>query len=235
MIETIKIDKKNVKMVAHRGLSGIEVENTLDAFRLAGKNSYYGIETDVHVTKDGKFIVHHDDDLSRVWGVDKNIRDCDFDFIRNIRLNKNGKEYFVPTLEEYLDVCKKSNKIAVLELKSEFSVFNLEKVVEIVEKCGMQNNIVYISFVDVNIVNMRRRLPNARIQFLTCEVNDNVVDFCRKNNAGIDAMYSTLNENTIKTLKDNNIEINCWTVNEKADGEKLVNLGVDYITTNILE
>lgn len=46
-------DKKNAKMVAHRGLSGIERENTLLAFVAAGNRSYWGIECDVHVTKDG--------------------------------------------------------------------------------------------------------------------------------------------------------------------------------------
>lgn len=53
-MDTIKIDKNNVKLIAHRGVSGIERENTAAAFVAAGNRSYYGIETDVHVTKDGK-------------------------------------------------------------------------------------------------------------------------------------------------------------------------------------
>ena len=61
-MDTIKIDKNNVKLIAHRGVSGIERENTAAAFVAAGNRSYYGIETDVHVTKDGKFVIIHDDD-----------------------------------------------------------------------------------------------------------------------------------------------------------------------------
>ncbi len=235
MTETIKIDKKNVKMIAHRGVSGIEIENTVDAFVLAGKKSYFGIETDVHVTKDGKFVVHHDDNLLRVWGVDKNICDCEFDFVRKICLNKNGKQYVVPTLEEYLEVCNKYKKVAILEFKNEFSTENLVKVVKIVENCGMSENIVYISFASKNIENMRKLFPNSKLQFLTCNIDDDVVSFCNRFGAGIDVEFSALNENTIKLLKQNKIEINCWTVNEKADGENLVKLGVNYITSNILE
>ena len=46
-MNTIKFDKKNVKVIAHRGLSGIETENTNSAFVAAGNRSYFGIETDI--------------------------------------------------------------------------------------------------------------------------------------------------------------------------------------------
>ncbi|MBE5775575.1 MAG: glycerophosphodiester phosphodiesterase, partial [Clostridiales bacterium] len=65
-MNTIKIDHGNVKMVAHRGVSGLELENTNAAFVAAGNRSYYGIETDVHVTLDGKFVCFHDDNTGRV-------------------------------------------------------------------------------------------------------------------------------------------------------------------------
>ena len=55
-MNTIKFNKKNTQIVAHRGLSGIEVENTNSAFVAAGNRSYYGIETDIHRTKDGRFV-----------------------------------------------------------------------------------------------------------------------------------------------------------------------------------
>ena len=65
-MNTTKINSKNVKMVAHRGVSGIERENTCPAFVAAGNRSYFGIETDVHVTKDGKFVIIHDETTERI-------------------------------------------------------------------------------------------------------------------------------------------------------------------------
>ena len=67
-MDTIKINKNSVKMVAHRGLSGLEIENTNPAFTLAGKHSYYGIETDIRRTVDGRFVICHDDNLNRIAG-----------------------------------------------------------------------------------------------------------------------------------------------------------------------
>ena len=69
-MDTIKINKNSTLLVAHRGLSGIETENTNAAFVAAGNRSYYGIETDIHRTTDGRFVVCHDDNLLRVADVD---------------------------------------------------------------------------------------------------------------------------------------------------------------------
>ena len=70
MREPIRLHAAGARMIAHRGLSGIERENTCAAFVAAGNRSYYGIETDIHRTADGQYIVVHDDDARRVAGVD---------------------------------------------------------------------------------------------------------------------------------------------------------------------
>ncbi len=57
-MDTIKIEKKNTLMVAHRGVSGLEKENTLAAFVAADNRSYYGVETDVHRTR-GRQVRRH--------------------------------------------------------------------------------------------------------------------------------------------------------------------------------
>ena len=51
-------EKGNIKTVAHRGLSGLERENTNVAFVAAGQRSYFGVETDVYRTLDGKYVLH---------------------------------------------------------------------------------------------------------------------------------------------------------------------------------
>ena len=65
-MNTIKIDKKGVQLVAHRGCSGLERENTASSFVAAGNRSYWGIESDVHKTVDGKYVIIHDDTTGRV-------------------------------------------------------------------------------------------------------------------------------------------------------------------------
>ena len=82
-MNTIKFENKgNIKMIAHRGVSGLETENTCPAFLVAGVKSYYGIETDVHLTKDGKFLVGHDESFARVAGEDVIIEETDMEELR---------------------------------------------------------------------------------------------------------------------------------------------------------
>ena len=59
-----------VKYIAHRGYSGAECENTLQAFKLACESGFYGAECDVHVTSDGKYVVFHDDETGRMLNSD---------------------------------------------------------------------------------------------------------------------------------------------------------------------
>ena len=66
---TEKADLANIRMIAHRGVSGLERENTNAAFVAAGNRSYYGIETDVHRTKDGHYVIFHDDNMLRLTGI----------------------------------------------------------------------------------------------------------------------------------------------------------------------
>ena len=116
-MDTIKINKQNTLMVAHRGVSGIEQENTCAAFVAAGNRSYFGIETDVHRTVDGKFVVFHDDTTGRVAIDNMVIEESTFDTLRRLLLTdtdgKKGREdLHIPTLLEYICTCKRYDQIA---------------------------------------------------------------------------------------------------------------------------
>ena len=90
-MDTIHIDSRGVKMVAHRGVSGLEKENTASAFVAAGNRSYFGIETDVHRTLDGHFVCIHDDTTGRVAIDNLKIEESTFDTLRALLLcDKDG-------------------------------------------------------------------------------------------------------------------------------------------------
>ena len=75
-----------MRVIAHRGLSGLETENTNAAFVAAANRSYYGIETDIHKTADGRFVVIHDADLQRVAGVDIKVEEAALSALQQIIL-----------------------------------------------------------------------------------------------------------------------------------------------------
>ena len=60
---------------AHRGASAYAPENTLPAFRLALEQKADGIETDIHLTRDGRFVVCHDDEIARTSNGQGKIQD----------------------------------------------------------------------------------------------------------------------------------------------------------------
>ena len=151
-MNTIKITKNSTKLVAHRGLSGIEKENTNAAFVAAGNRSYYGIETDIHRTADGHFVVCHDDDLKRVAGVDILVESTSLSELQSIVLfdkdgTKNREDLRVSVLENYISICKKYEKHCVLELKSDFTDEEIAKIIEIIKGFDYLENVTFISFV----------------------------------------------------------------------------------------
>ena len=103
-MDTIKIENKAVKMVAHRGLSGIEKENTCSAFVAAcNRATYFAVETDVHRTVDGQFVIFHDDNTARVGLDHLVIEESTFETLRKLQLvdidGKRGRiDLTIPTL-----------------------------------------------------------------------------------------------------------------------------------------
>ena len=85
-MNTAKYNSQNTLTIAHRGLSGLEVENTNAAFVAAANRSYYGIETDIHRTGDGHFVVMHDSNLMRVSGEDVDVEKTALSDILNVVL-----------------------------------------------------------------------------------------------------------------------------------------------------
>ncbi len=242
-MNTIKIDSKNAKMIAHRGLSGLERENTNAAFVAAGNRSYFGIETDVHRTLDGKYVVIHDETTERVTDgkVNINVEKSNYaDFSELVLPDIDGStertDIKIPLLSEYVKICKKYEKKCVLELKNGFSVEEIKEIVEIIKSENYLENVIFISFSFENCTNLRHLVPDSDIQFLTSgDVTDELIDKLKAYSLNLDIYYKKLDKKAIEKLHKNGILVNCWTVDGKADAEMLADAGIDFITTNILE
>ncbi len=241
MKTTIKIQNDSVKLIAHRGLSGLERENTCRAFIAAGnRENYFGIETDVHRTIDGKYVTIHDGNTGRVSATDMEIATSTFDEIRNVILtdvdgDTTRADLRVPTLEEYITICKRYGKKAILELKCAFTKEQISEIISIIEEKEYLDQVIFISFVREALVLVRELLPTQPIQYLTGNFNEDVVEFMKKHNFDYDAHHSVITEESMKILKDAGISVNVWTVDSPERANELIDLGVEYITTNILE
>ncbi len=239
-METIKLSNKKPLMIAHRGLSSFEKENTMAAFIAGGNHTYYGMECDIHVTKDNVIVVCHDSNLERVSGVNLIIEESTYEEIQKVNLydvkKENNWPYLkVPTFEEYLDCCIRYNKVAVIEFKFLFKEEDVYRVIEIVKSRNYLDKCVFISFVYENLTFVRKYDSNINVQFLLAEYKDELIERCIKESVDIDIHYSLLNQERIDYLHQNNLKINVWTVDDPEIGEKLSEMKVDFITTNRLE
>ncbi len=240
-MDTIKIKSRQVRMIAHRGLSGLEKENTCSAFVAAGNRaSYFGVETDVHRTADGRYIIFHDDDTARVGLDSMIIEKTTFETLRSLHLadidGKRGRgDLIMPTLEEYIAICQKYGKECVLELKNPFPARDIRAIVSIIEKMGYLSHVIFISFALKNLVALRRILPDQRVQYLLNTCGEKELALLCQYHLGLDIRYTALNRELVEQVHAAGLEVNCWTVNTAEDGARLVDMGVDYITSNILE
>ncbi|MBO7377503.1 MAG: hypothetical protein J6U35_01345 [Clostridia bacterium] len=241
MLTTKTFDKKDVTMIAHRGVSGLETENTVAAFVAAGNRSYFGIETDIHATADGKFVCLHDEDARRVAGVTCRVNREKYEDIKKIKLKDTSggggqrEDLRIPLLEDYISVCKKYGKHAVLELKDEFDFAQMSEIIGIIREIGHLSDTTFMSFYPKNCYLLRGILPEQSCQFLSDRINKEVIDGVLGARVDLDVVYTALSEENVKLLKAHGVRINCWTVDDEKAAEALVRLGVDYIPSNILE
>ena len=240
-MNTLKIDKKQALMVAHRGVSKLEPENTHLAFVAAGNRSYFGVETDIHVTADGNFILTHDSNTVRVSGVEHIVEETDYEALRSLRLldidgDATREDIRLPSLEEYIKICKKYDKICVLELKNRMTEDAVYRIVDRIEALGYLDRVIFIAFHFENLVYVRRRSPKQTVQFLIGKTyTEQMIQQVVEHGFDVDVYYKILTEELVREWHAAGSRITCWTVDEPEAAERLAEWGVDYITTNILE
>ncbi len=242
MIQTKKLSYYGkTLMVAHMGAKGLEPENTIAAYIASANRSYYGIETDVHITKDGYVIATHDDNAKRVSGVDINVEEANFEDLRKLRLYDNDgvtvrQDLYMPSLEEYISICKKYGKIAVLELKNKMKENDVYKIYDIVDSLGYNDNTVYISFAIDNLHAIREKNSNQKVQFLIGrEVPENLFEMLKEYRFDLDVYSKAVTKDLVDKCHAIGATVNVWTVDNTSEADELIALGVDFITTNIIE
>ena len=203
-MNTIKLEAaKKPLMVAHRGCSGLERENTNAAFVAAGNRSYWGIETDIHKTVDGKYIVIHDDNTKRVTGDNIVVEEATFDTLRRLTVfnkpsdKKDRSDLCLPSLEEYIEICKKYEKQAVLELKNAFAEEDIYEICDIIEGLGYLDRVTFISFCYDNMVYLRRKHPTVSAQFLISKFENDLIDRLEAIHVDLDIYYKALTAENI--------------------------------------
>ncbi len=133
--------------IIHRGIVNKSCkENILSSFKKSF-NLGFGIETDIHLTKDNKFICFHDFTLNRIFKKNLSVKNLNYSYIKKISTLKKKP---VPLLNQVLKISK--NKFPILiEIKPHFSKKILKNLVK---ETSNYNKCVFISFNHKNIYNL---------------------------------------------------------------------------------
>lgn len=226
--------------IAHRGFSGKYPENTMLAFKKAVEVGCQGIETDLHITKDGVIVICHDETIDRTTNGSGFIRDYNYKELSNFDAGvKFGKEFEgekIPTIEEFLNYVKDKNLLINLELKNDIIAYEQmeKKVIDKIYEFKLKNNIILSSFNHYSMIRAKEYDSSIKTGLLYEATLYNVHDYVKT--VGADALHpffpSVMDENIVRQIKNSGTMINTYTVNKEEHMKALIKLGIDGIITN---
>jgi glycerophosphoryl diester phosphodiesterase len=235
----MKVMKKSLN-IAHRGFSGKYPENTMRAFIEAVKAGCDGIETDLHMTKDGVIVLCHDESIDRTTNNTGYIAQYDYKDLCKVDAGiKFGKDFInekIPSLDEFFEFIKDKNLVINLELKNNIIPYKSleEKVIHKIYEYKLEENVILSSFNHYSMVRVKEIDNNIKTGLLYFANLYNVHDYALSIKA--DAVHpfyrAIMDENIVRDIKNKGIMINTYTVNEETEMESLISLGVEGIITN---
>ena len=138
---------KNIK-ISHRGIHNNQdiPENSLKAFKQSIKENI-PIELDVHMLKDKKIVVFHDDNIKRMTNIDENIHECSYDKLKKYKLLNTNES--IPLLK---DVLKLVNGKVLLNIEVKYQENYKEECKQISKILDEYNGEFLIQSFSVKIV-----------------------------------------------------------------------------------
>lgn len=249
-------DEGLVKIIAHRGYSGIAPENTMASFERAIDIDADMIELDVQMTKDGQLVIYHDTDMTRITGVSGMISDYTYAEICEMNAGSwfealgagmsaqgvidNYTDEKMPTLSEVLDLIRKSDLSIYLELKDISAATSLtaeqlqgfaEMVVNTVDEYSMQNRVIYASFNYDYLKQIKALSEENKILCNTVIGNaDTLLTDYPADYYGLN--IETINQDAIEKLRDSGVHAYVYTANTPYQMQYAISLGAEGIVTN---
>jgi len=224
---------------AHRGASFHAPENSLEAFALAREMGADGIELDIHLSKDGKLVVVHDETVDRCSSSTGRIADMTLREIKELDFSNRKPGYRgvrAPTLGEVYELLKDSQMTINVELKfgAALNIGMEEKCIQLAREMGMQDQVCYSSFNHYSLQRLRALDASAKVAPLYIAVLFNPWNYAKSMNAhAVHPYYRTLAiPGVMEGLKSAGLRCNPWTVDDAESMKWLAKLGVDAIITN---
>jgi len=201
------------RLIIHRGIVSKQCkENLLKSFKQSFKKGY-GIETDIHATKDHEFICFHDFTLSRIFKKKESVKDIKYSKIKKIS-TQNKKP--IPLLKNLLKISKNKYPLFI-EIKPTFSKKLLKKLLKETSKFS---KCVFISFKHKNIYDLLKIKSNTKVG-LSFSPSTSIKAIIKKsNNKKIDCLILDKFFLKNKSIQDLKIKKYYYTIKTKSEFNK---------------
>lgn len=240
----VVVDRRELIFIGHAGCySGIM--NTEEAFINAAKiKKYDAIECDVKQTKDGVFVVCHDNDFAGI-----SIANTNWEDLKNVTktLTRGGVEYTATlcTFERYLEICKEYDLFAVVELKSSAGITNSDQsrmpaLMEIINKKGMLDKTIFLG----SQYKCLEWVKSNGYEYIPCQYlvnsceSETIFERCVTWNFDVSFNISYSNSaEWIARYHEAGLKVSCYTFSQYSDAKTLqewINKDVDFVTCDVL-
>ena len=214
-----------VEVLAHRGASKAERENTIEAFRRAGEVGSDAVELDVRRTADGVLVVHHDP--------------CLADGRALVGMTSSDLPAYLPHLDAALDAC--AGMWVNVEIKNDPQEPDFDptdsiadQTVAVLSERGEDDRWLISSFRIATVDRCKSLSGTIRTAWLVVEVPDDVIAvMVSRGHVALHPWVDTLNRSHIDVCHGAGIEVNTWTCDDPRRMAELIEWGIDGICTNV--
>ncbi|MCK5461756.1 MAG: hypothetical protein KAI95_02030 [Bacteroidales bacterium] len=237
MIVPMIFQKPSTMIIAHRGASHDAPENTLASVNLAWERKADAVEVDVHLSKDNRIMVIHDEDTKRTSGDKIVIRESRSSDLRSLDAS-NGMDQFrgekIPFLEEVMATVP-DGKVVFIEVKTDTVI--IPYLVKLLATSPDKSRLVVISFDFDVCAMMKKEIPAIPVFWLHYTLSgsyktkwiDRAVD------AGLDGLnfrHTGISQDYVEAVHRSGMKMFAWTVDDPEDAARLIEIGIDGITSN---
>lgn len=218
---------RTVTAVAHRGAPYRVRENTIDSLRSAVQLGADAVEIDVRLTRDGVPVLLHDETLKRLWEQDRPLRSLSSDEVRG--LTAGG----VPTLMEALKETADSR--IMVDLPGEPDDRAVRRIVDVIRECGAQERVYYCAGAPAMLA-VRAAEPAAEIALTWTTVappRPALLEAVRPR--WLNYRFGLVDRELAARVHRDGYLVSVWTPDTRRSMRRLLDMGVDSITTNRID
>ncbi|MFE9170181.1 glycerophosphodiester phosphodiesterase [Streptomyces kebangsaanensis] len=215
---------QTVTAVAHRGDPYRFPENTIDSLRSALDQGADAVEIDVRLTRDGVPVLLHDESLKRLWAHDRPVRALS---AREVREVTGGR---VPTLEDALAATDGSR--VMIDLPGPARPRAVRRIVDVVHACGARDRAYYCAGAETMLA-VRAADPSAEIALTWTTLappRAGLLDAVRPR--WLNYRFGLISRDLAARVRRDGYLLSAWTPDTSRSLRRLLDLGVDSITTN---